>query len=191
MIRRLYITPVNRCFLIKNKRGWKEDVICLMFRWADTVALRCVNWYVFLLNLLGQQYNAKYIGLYRYDELSTFKNCSGPQMGKIKKHLQKIFKNNGLDVIIKCNMEVVNYLDVTLNLNHSTYRPFQKLDNIIQNVHVESNHPPNIIKQIPKTIGKTPLPALLQWRNIQWINTLLWRQTTPVWLPTKVKVQPC
>ena len=33
-------------------------------------------------------------------------------------------------------------------------RPYQKPDNIIQYTHVESNHPPNIMKQIPKTIEK-------------------------------------
>ena len=51
-------------------------------------------------------------------------------------------------------MKVVNYLDVTFNLNDGTYQPYQKTDNIIQCIHVESNHPPNIIKQIPKTIEK-------------------------------------
>ena len=75
-------------------------------------------------------------------------------MEKIKKRLQKVFKNNGLNVIIECNMKIVNYLDVTFNLNDGTYRPYQKPDNIIQYIHVESNHPPNIIKQIPKTIEK-------------------------------------
>ena len=58
----------------------------------------------FLLNLLGRQYDTKNIGFYRDDELSIFKNCSGPQMEKIKKNLQKVFKNNGLDVIKECNM---------------------------------------------------------------------------------------
>ena len=76
---------------------------------------------IFLLNLLGRQYDTKNIVLYRGDGLSIFKNCSGPQMEKLKKHLQKIFKNNGLDVIIECNMKVVNYLDVTFNLNDGTY----------------------------------------------------------------------
>ena len=107
---------------------------------------------IFLLNLLGQQYDTKNIGLYRDDVLSIFKDCSGPQMEKIKKRLQKVFKNNGLDVIIECTMKIVNNLDVTFNLNDGTYRPYQKPDNIIQYIHVESNHPPNIIKQIPKTI---------------------------------------
>ena len=51
-------------------------------------------------------------------------------------------------------MKIVNYLDVTLNLNDGTYWPYQKPDNIIQYIHVGSNHPPNMIKEIPKTIGK-------------------------------------
>ena len=51
-------------------------------------------------------------------------------------------------------MKIVNYLDVTSNLNDGTYRYYQTPSNIIQYIHVESNHPPNIIKQIPKTIEK-------------------------------------
>ena len=111
---------------------------------------------IFLLNLLGWQY-MKNIGLYRDGGLSIFKNCSGPQMEKFKKHLQKVFKNNGLDVIIECNMKVVNYLDVTFNLDDGTYRPYQKPDNIIQYIHVESNHPPNIIKQINASRNSPPM----------------------------------
>ena len=44
----------------------------------------------------------------------------------------KVFKSNGLDVIIECNMKVVNYLDLRFNLNDGAYRPYQKPDNIIQ-----------------------------------------------------------
>ena len=79
-------------------------------------------------------------------------------MEKIKKRLQKVFKNDGLDVIIECNMKVVNYLDVTFNLNDGTYRPYKKTDNIIHYIQVDSNHPPYIIKQIPKTIEKRLSP---------------------------------
>ena len=72
------------------------------------------------------EYDTKNIGLYRDEELSVFKNCSGPQMEEIKKHLQKVFKNNGLDIIIECNTKVVNYLGVTFNLNDSTYWSYEK-----------------------------------------------------------------
>ena len=46
-------------------------------------------------------------------------------------------------------MKTVNYLDITFNLIDRIYRPYQKPGNIIQDIH-----PPNIIKQIPKTIEK-------------------------------------
>ena len=59
-----------------------------------------------------------------------------------------------LDVIIKCNIKIVDYLDVTFNFNDGIYRHYQKPNSIIQYIHVESNHPPNIIKQISKTIEK-------------------------------------
>ena len=107
---------------------------------------------IFLLNLLGRQYDTKNIGLYRDDVLSIFKNCSGLQMEEIKGSLQKVFKKIGFNIILKCNMKIVNYLDVTFNLNDSTYRPYQKPHNIIKYIHVEYNHPPIIIKQVPKTI---------------------------------------
>ena len=51
-------------------------------------------------------------------------------------------------------MKIVNYLDATFDLNGGTYQPYQKPDNIIQYIYIESNHPTNIIKQIPKTIDK-------------------------------------
>ena len=70
------------------------------------------------------------------------------------KYSQKIFKNNGLDIIMDYNMNIINYLDITFNLNDGTDLPYQKPDNIIQYIHAVSNHPPNIISEIPKTIEK-------------------------------------
>ena len=48
-----------------------------------------------------------------------------------------------LVVNIDCNMKIVNCLDVTFNLNDSNYGPYQKPDNTIQFIQVESNNPPN------------------------------------------------
>ena len=47
---------------------------------------------IFMLSLLGTKYDSKNIGLYRDDGLSIFRNVSGPDLEKIKKHIQKIFK---------------------------------------------------------------------------------------------------
>ena len=49
-------------------------------------------------------------------------------------------------------MKVVNYLDVTFNLNDGTYKPYTKPNNEIKYIHKNSNHPPSVIRQIPLSI---------------------------------------
>ena len=56
--------------------------------------------------------------------------------------------------MIKCNLKIVDYLDVTLNLNDSTCRPFHKPNEETTYIHVESDHRPHIIKKIPRSIEK-------------------------------------
>ena len=55
-------------------------------------------------------------------------------------------------IIAECNKEVVDYIDVTFNLNDGTYKAYHKPDNNITYINAQSNHPPNIIKELPKTI---------------------------------------
>ena len=75
----------------------------------------------YLLSLIAEKYNKNDIGLYRDEGLAIFKNTSGPKNEKIKKVFQRIFKSKGLDIVIQCNMKVVDYLDVMLNFtNYST-----------------------------------------------------------------------
>ena len=83
--------------------------------------------------------------------MSVFKNKSGPQAERIKKHFQPNFRENDLNIVIKCNLKIVDYLDVTLNLNN-IYKPFSKPNNEINYIQKESNHPPSIIKQLPFSI---------------------------------------
>ena len=109
---------------------------------------------IYMLNKISKHYNINNMGLYRDDGLAVFKNISGPESERVKKKLQSIFKEEGLDIIIECNKKIVNYLDITLDLNDGTYKPYHKPDNVIQYINVESNHPQNIIKQIPITIEK-------------------------------------
>ena len=48
---------------------------------------------------------------------------SGTETKKGKKNIQKILKENKLDIVIQCNMKIVNYLGFSLNLNNSNYNP--------------------------------------------------------------------
>ena len=47
---------------------------------------------IFIIYQLSLKYNKNNIGLYRHDGLAVFKNISGPQAKKIKKHFQNIFR---------------------------------------------------------------------------------------------------
>ena len=107
---------------------------------------------IFILYQLSRIYNKNDIGLYRDDGLAVFRNTSGPQAEKIKKHFQSIFRKNNLSIIVKCNLKIVDFLDVTLDLSDGSYKPFHKPNSEINYIHRESNHPPSIIKQLPLSV---------------------------------------
>ena len=78
------------------------------------------------LSLLSKIFVSSNIGLYYDDRLSVFRNISGRQAEKYKKTIQRIFKDKGLQILIKFNLKKVYYVEVTLNLNDGTYHPFDK-----------------------------------------------------------------
>ena len=54
--------------------------------------------------------------------LADFGNVSGAYCEKIKKEFQKVFQQHDLKLIIKCNLQVVDSFQVTLDLTDSTYK---------------------------------------------------------------------
>ena len=107
---------------------------------------------LFLLNLLSKKFIKENIGLYRDDGLGIFRNINGHQADKIGKEFHHIFKQHGLSLEIECNLKTVNYLDVTLDLRNGTYKPYRKPNDETLYIHAQSNHPKNILKQIPVSI---------------------------------------
>ena len=105
---------------------------------------------LFILNGLANEYGKKSIGLYRDDGLAIFKNTSGPQTQRIRKNIT----NHGLKITIQTNLKIVNYLDVTFNFTNGSYYPYRKPSNLPQYIIIKSNHPPNIIKQLPASINR-------------------------------------
>ena len=125
----------------------------------------CELVWIFILYQLSRKYNKNNIGLYRDDGLAVFKNISGPQEEKIKKHFQNIFRRNNSNIIVKCNLKKVNYLDVTLNLSDGSSKPFHKPNSEINYIYRESNHPPSIIKQLPLSV-ESRLSKLSSDKNV-------------------------
>jgi len=63
-------------------------------------------------------------------------------------------KEMGLKIISKANVKVVEFLDVKLDLENETFRPFTKLSDRTKYVNVKSNHPPSILKNIPLAVNR-------------------------------------
>ena len=93
------------------------------------------------------------IGLYRDDGLAVMSQTPS-KIEKVKKEICKIFAKNGLRVTIEANKKVVNFLDVTLDLTTGKFKPYSKPANHPLYVHSKSNHPPNIIRNIPESINR-------------------------------------
>ena len=107
---------------------------------------------LFLFNSLANKFDKKCVGLYRDDGLAVFRNINGHHADKTRKEFCQLFKANGLSLEIQCNLKTVNYLDITLDLNTGTYKPYRKPNDEIVYIHAKSNHPANILKQLPISI---------------------------------------
>ena len=135
---KVIIKHARKSLLHDNSEPWMEkdrglfDVTMGAYDGAEV----CELVVTFLLYKLSLKYNKNDIGLYRDDGLAIFKNISGSKSNKIKKNIQKLFKKNQSDIFIQCNMKMVNYLDVTLNLETSTYRLYQKENNPIKYINI-------------------------------------------------------
>ena len=93
------------------------------------------------------------VGLYRDHGLATT-NTTPRDTENIKKEICRILNRKGLRLTIEANKKIITFLDVTFNLNHSTYQPYTKLNTTLQYVHCESNHPPITTTNIPASINK-------------------------------------
>ena len=91
--------------------------------------------------------------LYGDDGLGIFRE-SPRQVENIKKNICRIFKDNNLQIVAEANKKLVHFVDVTLDLNACSHRPFINPNNNPCYVHTKSNHPPSIIKNIPLAVNK-------------------------------------
>lgn len=82
---------------------------------------------IFILNRLSSVVNKANVGLYRDDGLMILQNCTKRIADIKRKEVIKEFKNIGFDIEIDANLKVVNFLDITLDLNSDSYKPFKNL----------------------------------------------------------------
>ena len=69
------------------------------------------------------------------------------------KKLKEIYASHGLKLEVQVNQTVVDYLDITLDLNTGLHAPYMKPNDVKNYIHKMSNHPPAVLKNIPKNIN--------------------------------------
>ena len=113
---------------------------------ADLVGL-------YILNMLTRIISPHQLGLYHNDGLLYIPNSNGPLCSSIQKRIIRAFKFLGFKIEISSNIKIVNFLDVTLDLSNNSYKPFIKTNQNPSYININSNHPKNIIKQVPKAVN--------------------------------------
>ena len=107
---------------------------------------------IYIICFLAKPINKNDCGLYREDGLLILRNVNHQQIDRMRKNI-KIFTDPGFAIKVETNLKIVDFLDITFNLNNGTYRPYKKPNYLLSYINKFSNHPPQIINQLPKTIN--------------------------------------
>ena len=108
---------------------------------------------MYLLSQLCTIISKNDCGLYRDDGLMIQEYINGHQIDKLRQEIMKTFKEIGFKIGIETNLKITDLLDVTFNLINGSYKPYKKSNDTLLHVNKNSNHPPQIIKELPKTIN--------------------------------------
>ena len=93
------------------------------------------------------------VGIYRDDGLAS-SSASRRQVENFKQEIEAIFRRHGLETTTTPNVQKVDFLDVTFDLENETFCPYMKENNKPLYVHKLSNHPPTVTANIPAGVSK-------------------------------------
>ena len=108
---------------------------------------------LFLLSELEKLNENANLGCYKDDGLGV-STLPPQQIEKLKKRICETYQRHGLQITIQANQNTVQYLDVEFNLKNESYKPYIKPGDTPLYVHIHSNHPPSIKRNIPEAINR-------------------------------------
>ena len=85
--------------------------------------------------------------------IMVINDSNGPLTNRIHKKLSRAFRFMGFKVDIRSNIHTTDFLDVTFDLKNGSYKPYSKDDQTPTYVHIKSNHPKAVLRQIPISIN--------------------------------------
>ena len=81
---------------------------------------------IYIQSLLESTLEKDQMSLYRDDGLIILRNINSQQTDKIRKKTISIFKSIDFKIEITTNLREVDFLEVTFNLERTTYRLYKK-----------------------------------------------------------------
>ena len=132
-----------------KKNGETFDVTMGSFDGAEV----CELVGLYMLSQLCQVFPKEDMGVYRDDGLGAME-VSGPEGDRARKNVEQIFTENGLKAKVEALTPCTDHLDMNLDLSTGKFWPFRKPNSETLYVNTKSNHPPNVIKQIPESINR-------------------------------------
>ena len=109
---------------------------------------------LYLLSKLRNLVTDGSVGLYRDDGLAVVQGYFGSQMDRLRKKIIVVFKQHGFQITISVGLKSTDFLDILLDLENEKFYPYKKPNDTPLYVHRGSNHPVNILKQVPKMISR-------------------------------------
>ena len=107
---------------------------------------------LYILDKIKNTISYEYVGLYRDDGLAAIQG-SGPFVEAKRKQICNLFKDLGLKVTTESNLKQTDFLDISLNLETSIYKPYRKDNSLPTYINSMSNHPRNIKRNLPQMIS--------------------------------------
>ena len=93
------------------------------------------------------------LGLFR-DDGAGESSLPPNQLDDVRKEIITKFKELGLKITIETGKREIDFLDVTMNLENDSYKPYLKDNDIPLYVHRESNHPRQVLTNIPDSVNR-------------------------------------
>ena len=140
-------------FLFQNGETWtkkgRENFDVTMGAYDGAELCELVGLYI--LSKLEKLIGKNQLGIYRDDGLAAV-SLSGPGIEKLRKEMFKFFKKLGLGVTIDGNITQTDFLDLWLDLKNNSFKAYRKPNDTPVYIDINSNHPPNIKKELPRMI---------------------------------------
>ena len=151
------IHNARKSFVFVNGKAFRkkgnENFDVTMGAWDGAEIAELVGLYL-LQQLSINVFEKGMFGLYRDDGLAVTRGPDKANEVHIKQLLINVFRAANLKITIDINLERTDFLDLDLNLQNETHGEWRKQGDKPQYINTRSNHPPNIIKQIPTMIAK-------------------------------------